>query len=177
MLFEEDEERIRDLKLILSRVAYTSSLFDDNGITVRFMNSSLEGNNMRDESDIEHLVNTVKFKGLTPLGTSLRAKILDPFVVEPARSGQLKKPIIIITITDGQPSGKPEGAVNETIRYASAAVTRNSRYGKGACSFQFAQVGNNLKAREFLGKLNNDSTIGDVIDCTSSRFPMEPWYG
>jgi hypothetical protein len=45
----------------------------------------------------------------------------------------------------------------------------NPRYGKGALSFQFAQVGNDLKAREFLGKLDEDPSIGDIIDCTSSK--------
>merc|ERR1711939_252523 len=37
MQFEENGERIDDLKLILSRVAYATSLFDEDGIQVRFM--------------------------------------------------------------------------------------------------------------------------------------------
>jgi len=102
------------------------------------------------------------------MGTSLRQKVIEPFVVQPARSGQLRKPVLIITITDGQPAGEPQGAVVEAIKYASAEVSRNPRYGKGAVSFQFAQVGNDLKAREFLGKLDDDPSIGDVIDCTSN---------
>ena len=47
MQFEEGGERINDLKLILSRSAETTSLFDDDGISVRFMNSTLQGNNIR----------------------------------------------------------------------------------------------------------------------------------
>lgn len=38
MRFEESGERINDLKLILSRAAYAASLFDTDGISVRFMN-------------------------------------------------------------------------------------------------------------------------------------------
>jgi hypothetical protein len=39
MAFEENGERIEDLKLILSKVAFAASLFDQDGIEVRFMNS------------------------------------------------------------------------------------------------------------------------------------------
>ena len=39
MAFEENGERIDDLKLILNRVAFATALFDDDGIQVRFMNS------------------------------------------------------------------------------------------------------------------------------------------
>lgn len=39
MAFEQGGERIDDLKLIMSRVAYATSLFDQDGISVRFMNS------------------------------------------------------------------------------------------------------------------------------------------
>lgn len=177
MQFEEGGERIKDLKLILSRVAYAASLFDDDGVNVRFMNSDQQGNNIKNEPDVERLVSMVQFKGLTPMGTSLRQKVIEPFVVQPARSGQLRKPVLIITITDGQPAGEPQGAVVEAIKYASAEVSRNPRYGKGAVSFQFAQVGNDLKAREFLGKLDDDPSIGDVIDCTSSRSFRDIKYG
>merc|ERR1712000_403022 len=51
---------------------------------------------------------------------------------------------------------------------ASDELARNPRYGKGALAFQFAQVGNDLKAREFLSKLDEEPTIGDIIDCTSN---------
>lgn len=38
MVFEERGERIDDLKLILSKVSEVATLFDDDGILVRFMN-------------------------------------------------------------------------------------------------------------------------------------------
>lgn len=169
MLFEENGERIKDLKLILSRVAFAASLFDDDGISVRFMNSNEQGENIRSEAEVDGLIQRIQFKGLTPMGTNLKNKVLEPLVLNPARAGQLRKPVLVITITDGQPAGEPQGAVEDAIRYASSELQRNPRYGKGAISFQFAQVGNDLKAREFLGKLDEDSTIGELIDCTSSK--------
>ena len=173
MQLEEGGERIKDLKLILSRVAYAASLFDNDGVQVRFMNSNAQGNNVRTEQEVEELVRSVSFSGLTPMGTSLRNKILDPLVVGPARAGRLNKPVLVITITDGQPAGEPSTAVNDAIRYASTELSRMDRYGQGAISFQFAQVGNDLQAREFLSRLDNDPMVGPLIDSTSSTSPSE----
>jgi hypothetical protein len=101
------------------------------------------------------------------MGTQLKNKILDPLVVQKARANQLRKPVLVITITDGQPAGEASGAVFDAIKFASNELSR-SPYGKGAISFQFAQVGNDLKAREFLGKLDNEPGIGELVDSTSN---------
>jgi hypothetical protein len=168
MQFEENGERIKDLKLILEKVSYAASLFDDDGVEVRFMNSDRQGNRIRTKQQVEELVASVGFKGLTPMGTSLKHKVLEPLVLEPVRRGQLQKPVLVITITDGQPAGEAPNAVFDAIREASHVVRSNPRYGPGAVSFQFAQVGNDLKAREFLGKLDIEPGIGDIVDCTSN---------
>ncbi|KFY78856.1 hypothetical protein V499_02101 [Pseudogymnoascus sp. VKM F-103] len=167
MQFEENGERISDLKLILSKVAFAASLFDSDGIEVRFMNSEIQGNNIRNEAEVEQLISRVQFKGLTPMGTQLRNKVLEPLVIQKVRSNQLRKPILVITITDGQPAGEASTAVFDAIRYTSGELAR-SPYGKGAVSYQFAQVGNDLKAREFLGKLDDEPGIGELIDSTSN---------
>lgn len=174
MAFEENGSRIDDLKLIISRVAYATSLFDEDGIQVRFMNSQLEGNGIKNEHMVNDLISRTKFSGLTPMGRELQNKVLGPLVLNAARSGQLRKPVLVITITDGQPTGESPADVSNIIKNASAELSRNPRYGKGALAFQFAQVGNDLKAREFLSSLDEDRTIGDIIDCTSSMsFPRE----
>jgi vWA found in TerF C terminus len=168
MAFEEGGERIADLKVILSRVAFAASLFDDDGVQVRFMNSPEQGNGIRNEQQVNDLVARVKFSGLTPMGRELEAKILLPLVREPARSGQLRKPVLIITITDGQPTNDSSNPVRKVISEAVEELSRDRRYGKGAVSFQFAQVGNDLQAREYLAKLDEDPVVGPMIDCTSS---------
>jgi hypothetical protein len=167
MQFEENGERIDDMKLIVQRTAFAASLFDTDGIEIRFMNSSQQGSNIRTAQEVEQLIQQVQFKGLTPMGTQLKNKILDPLVVQRARSNQLRKPVLVIVITDGQPAGEPDGAVFDAIKYASNELSR-SPYGKGAISFQFAQVGNDLKARAFLGKLDDEPGIGELIDSTSN---------
>merc|ERR1711939_864301 len=168
MQFEENGERIDDLKLILSRVAYATSLFDEDGIQVRFMNFPDQGNNIRSEQQVTEMISRTRFSGLTPMGRELDNKILRPLVLQNARNGTLRKPVLVITITDGQPTGESSGDVARIIKNASDELARNPRYGKGALAFQFAQVGNDLKAREFLSKLDEEPMIGDIIDCTSN---------
>ncbi|GFZ51966.1 hypothetical protein JCM24511_09736 [Saitozyma sp. JCM 24511] len=167
MAFEEGGERIDDLKLILSRVAYATSLFDQDGIQVRFMNNRLEGNNISTEQQALQLVQQVKFSGLTPLGTSLWQKILQPLVLGPARANALQKPVLIICITDGSPAGENKDEVINVILRTDQEL-RRSRYGPDTVSYQFAQVGNDLKATKFLEELDNHPQVGGMIDCTSS---------
>ncbi|KAJ8100934.1 hypothetical protein POJ06DRAFT_249905 [Lipomyces tetrasporus] len=167
MAFEENGERIDDLKLILSRVAYAAALFDADGIEVRFMNSNIMGNGVNSEAAASNLVSQVRFAGLTPLGSGLLSKVIDPLVLGPARSGAMKKPIMVITITDGQPAGEDSRTVFDVIKGAKRALA-SSRYGPGAVAFQFAQVGSDLKARQFLGALDTDREVGGMVDCTSN---------
>ncbi|ORX95213.1 hypothetical protein BCR34DRAFT_200238 [Clohesyomyces aquaticus] len=179
MQFEEEGSRIKDLRLILDRVSFAATLFDADGISVRFMNTDL--GHMRDqggrplqdgvanEQQIETIMRSVQFKGLTPMGTSLRQKVIDGIVMQKAQSGQLRKPILVITITDGQPAGEPQNAVFDTIRYAFDTIQqRYPQYGRGALAFEFAQVGNDEMAKKFLGKLDEDPQIGAMVDCTSN---------
>ena len=111
---EENGERIDDLKLIIGRVAFAASLFDTDGasastrlsdppgIQVRFMNSQVQGNGLRTEAEAVQLVSQVKFSGLTPFGSQIDQKVIFPLLLQPARSGQLQKPELIIAVTDGQ---------------------------------------------------------------------------
>ncbi|KAJ9123059.1 hypothetical protein QFC22_001248 [Naganishia vaughanmartiniae] len=167
MAFEEGGERIDDLKLIMSRVAYATSLFDQDGIQVRFMNSRVEGNGINSEAAALRLLEQVRFSGLTPLGTQLDAKIIQPLLLAPARSGQLKKPLLIVILTDGTPAGEPKEQVFNVIMRTNQELQR-TRYGADAVSYQFAQIGNDLKAQAFLGELDSHPVIGGLIDSTSN---------
>jgi hypothetical protein len=169
MQFEEGGERIKDLRLILERVASVATIFDDDGISLRFMNANYDQRmleNIRSEQQIDQLMRNVQFKGLTPMGTELRSKVIDGIVIPKIRQGQYRKPTLVIMITDGQPAGESPSAVFDTIKYANAEVSR--QYGQGGIAFQVAQVGNDIKAREFLAKLDEDPVVGRLVDCTSN---------
>lgn len=181
MQFEEEGSRIKDLRLIMERVSFASTLFDVDGIALRFMNTDLSGirdqngNQLQDhcctEAQIEQIMRGVQFKGLTPMGTSLRKKVIDEIVLAKAQQGALKKPVLVIAITDGQPAGEPQNAVFDTIKYAFDTLQqRFPQYGRGGIAFEFAQVGNDEMAKKFLSKLDEDPNIGPMVDCTSSKF-------
>ena len=51
----------------MSRVAYATSLFDQDGIQVRFMNNRVEGNNIATEQAALALLQQVKFSGESSL--------------------------------------------------------------------------------------------------------------
>jgi hypothetical protein len=98
MAFEENGSRIDDLKLVVSRVAQAASLFDEDGIDCFFMNSRTVGNNLKTEQQTMQLISQIKFSGLTPLGTALDQKILQPRVIGPASSNSLRKPVLIMCV-------------------------------------------------------------------------------
>ncbi|ODQ63531.1 hypothetical protein NADFUDRAFT_7499, partial [Nadsonia fulvescens var. elongata DSM 6958] len=167
MAFEENGERIDDLKLIVGRIAYAASLFDNDGIQVVFLNNQQGGNHITNDHQANELIANTKFHGLTPLGTNLMSKVIQPRITGPVQSGCLNKPVLVITITDGQPQGESDGTIFRTIKQAKDIVS-SSRYGPGALAFQFAQVGNDMKAREFLAQLDKDNNVGHLVDCTST---------
>ena len=183
MSFEENGERIKDLQLILQRVAFAATLFDDDGIEIRFMNDEEIPLNalshITTDQQIEQVMRNKKYKGLTPFGTKLREKVLDQVVLNKLQSGGPNaKPVLIIGITDGQPAGEAQGAsLQQSVHYAHDRLrnmrVNNTPVGDGAIAFQFAQVGNDTKATEFLAKLDNDPMVGNMVDCTSSMFKTE----
>jgi len=178
MQFEEEGSRIKDLRLILERVSFAATLFDADGISLRFMNTDLsgardqQGRPMQDgvctEAQIEQVMRGVQFKGLTPMGTALRQKVIDGIVLDRARRGQLRKPVLVIAITDGQPAGEPQNAIFDAISYAFDTLKGIPQYGRGAVAFEFAQVGNDEAARKFLSKIDEHPVIGTEVDCTSN---------
>jgi len=186
MKYDDNGERLKDLKLVCSRVVPAALLFDDDGISVRFMKCEPQDppldlkarmpniiykdmiDGVRSEELMDQIIAAIPFQGMTPLGRGLRANVLEDLVVKPARNGQLRKPVLIIAITDGQPLGEPRNTVHDAILYASSELSR-TRYGQGAVSFQFAQVGVDSDAARFLAELDADPHIGSLVDCTSGK--------
>ena len=81
----------------------------------------------------------VQVNGLTPLGSGLDKKVIQPFLAAGVHGRSLQKPILVIVITDGEPTGEPQGTVTNVIKQAKSMVA-NSQYGPGAIAFEFAQV-------------------------------------
>ena len=166
MAAEERGARIDDLKLIVGRVCDVTTLFDDDGIQIRFMNAPQAGNGIRNSGDAATFIQGIRFNGMTPLATQLELKVLHPLVYQPIQARQLQKPVLIITITDGEPLGEPREKIKHVIRNARQWITQVG-YPPSTVAFQFAQVGSDMKAQAFLAELDQDPVVGKMIDCTS----------
>lgn len=59
------------------------------GADARGFDDSIEGNGIRDSQGAMDLIGRVRFSGLTPLGTAMEQKIINPLVVRPAKAGRL----------------------------------------------------------------------------------------
>ena len=103
------------------------------------MNANLQGDNIRDSLAAANLVARCQFSGMTPRGTQMYARILKPMVEGPIAKRSMQKPVLIITITDGEPTSEPESKIVKVIKSIKAFAAK-SQYGPGAVAFEFAQV-------------------------------------
>ncbi|KAA6406382.1 MAG: hypothetical protein FRX48_09837 [Lasallia pustulata] len=95
------------------------------------------------------LISQVNFNGMTPLGTNLTQKIIQPFLMG-----------------DGEPTGEPQSTVGSSYQERQEHE-HELPYGPGAIAFEFAQVGKDQAAQAFLGQLDRDPEVGRMIDATS----------
>lgn len=159
-----------DLKLILSRIVDIASLFDDDGMNIRFFNDNNVFDNIRTEQEAYNALSQVRYNGGTPIGKSLMSKVFEPLVYAKARNNTFVKPVMIYVITDGVPDNKVE--LKENIRTCKQWLSQTA-YGKSAVNIMFAQVGNDQAAAQYLKQeLDNDPEIGSDVD-TTGNFEME----
>lgn len=101
MVTEENGSRVEALKHTLEIIADVYSLSRDEnpkGINIKFFNSTKRYTNVR-KKHVAGIVDKHRFQGLTRIGTELKRKILDSFV-----KPTMERPVLIITITDGDVS-------------------------------------------------------------------------
>lgn len=154
--------RYNIMREVFKTIGFFSVLMDKDGIVIRFFNSNAEGNGISNSKEVDELLTTVSPGGSTPLGAMLKSKIYDG-MIRPYMN-ELERPLLIITLTDGRPDSVSD--VFSAIRNIRDEC-RRSKYGQNAISFSFAQIGSDRSATEFLGKLDIEPGIGDIIDCTS----------
>jgi Mg-chelatase subunit ChlD len=102
-----EEDRTQSLQDTLGRVATLATTLSPDGISVRTLHGEdMDGqwDNLQTVEDIKKRMDKVAWGGLTPLGTILSRKVLKPMVLDKARHGSLKRPVIVVIITDGEES-------------------------------------------------------------------------
>jgi hypothetical protein len=143
---------------------------DPDGVLVRAFNDPKQGNGLSTVQLVDEWFNGVSPNGGTPSGSALRDNIITPIVKPMVLANELQRPILIITVTDGEPNSSPinEKLELENVLTETKQLFRNSKYGEFGISFSFVQVGVNEQATEFLGYLDEHPVVGNFVDCTSS---------
>lgn len=176
-MVETDEDggsRWNALKLVAKTLGFWSTLMDPDGIVVRMFNNNLEGkgDGVKTLNDFDALFNTISDPGrtryTTPMGECL-SSILEKDIFPLVDRGDLARPVIIVTITDGCPNNKSR--VYDAIKGAKLKVG-GTKYGEKAICFSFAQVGCDTSAQKWLGKLDTHPTVGKMVDAVSN-YDME----
>jgi Mg-chelatase subunit ChlD len=137
MMTDEGGSRILALKAILKRLAAIATLVDEDGMQMVTMNNALSVDNVTDPAQIDRIVDGIKWQGMTPIGTQLNNKVLKPMIGN-AKTGKMKKPVIIYVITDGAPTAEPRDTMVKAIRTTADAMRLAKR--ANAFAFQFIQV-------------------------------------
>ena len=91
----------------------------DGGISIRFLNYENDGhmNNICSVADVEQALYGVGPYGATELGTQLKKKILEPFLVNVLEKAKrkLERPLLVTIIMDGEPCGEDRDTLKNTI--------------------------------------------------------------
>lgn len=61
------------------------------------------------------------------MGTMLEKKLILPFVTGPAQNGALRKPVLVIVITDGEPVGTLPHPLQQKARLYFSGSNRSAR--------------------------------------------------
>ncbi|KAF8248704.1 hypothetical protein K440DRAFT_642123 [Wilcoxina mikolae CBS 423.85] len=152
MKTEEKGSRKKALEKTLKIVSWVYTLARPDGIVaIKYLNAK-QGESDVMPGHVKKIIKEHKFQGWTRIGTKMKNKVFDNFV-----KPDMKKPLLVITITDGDVFGEKKGVLVSVI----------DKYTKSrpAVAFQFARVGNDEGAAKLLQDLNDDHKIGYLIDC------------
>ena len=144
-------KRVESLKQTLTSVAKIAIALNEpeqnGGISLRFINHQNDGqmNNITSVSEIEKAISKVQFSGGTALGTQLRRKVLEPFLVDrlERQKRKLDKPLLITIITDGEPNDEDKDELKETILWCKKYMeeTKYGPFGEFMISSRHMRVG------------------------------------
>ncbi|KAM0452282.1 hypothetical protein ACHAO4_005492 [Trichoderma viride] len=159
----------KELVRRVTRVA-TSIVPAGYGMNLQFINHVRDVHNDKlNLRQVETIINSVKPRGHTEIGTNLKKKILKPLVYDVVKSNKrLERPILVFCITDGCPSDKDPKAFKKEILKCIEFLTKHG-YPPSTIRFQISQIGNSRRADEFLQELKDDKELDKVVYCTARK--------
>lgn len=124
----------------------------------------------RSPGDVSALLSRVQYSGLTPLAVSLRDKVLGPIVFSLAGSGQLAKPVLVITITDGEPTDNPKDLVAQVSQLPSLDTpSKRGSYCIAKVGQLAAKVSSRLSIPCLIGNIRRGTAQVDPALCVRWR--------
>ena len=130
-------QRMDALKKTVTHVATIATALKDTsqhvgGLSLRFINFGHDShmNNICTVADVERAVSQVYPTRDTQIGTQLKRKVLEPFIVDVVeRTGKkLERPLLITIITDGEPVGESRDTLKNMILWCKNYM-ENKGYG------------------------------------------------
>lgn len=95
---EEEGMRKETLRQTLEAITSIYDLANTTGLaSIRFLNSNTSYEDIK-QRDLSRMWEHIVFSGVTKIGSALSKKVLDHFVWSVSK---LKKPLLVMTITDG----------------------------------------------------------------------------
>jgi len=152
----------------LMGVVDVASNYDDDGVDVHFMNSSVVGKGLRSVDEVARLFRRVEPRGSTPTAAAL-ARILTPYMDLLERekaAGRKVKPLNLIVLTDGSPD--PRGGDPTPVIVDIGKRLDAGKFPPFQLGIQFLQVGDDDQAAAFLATLDDDLKskhgVRDMVD-------------
>lgn len=163
MVDEEGGDRTKTLKGVLGIIndIYRHAAEPEIGIrAIRFINNQDDKDNFLGNPD--ELVEGHYFGGTTKIGTELHKRIVKPLVLGET---PMKKPLLIMVITDGAIEGEKKGLLEKVIISCVNKLNKNRDHGADSVAFQFSCIGNDEGARKVLEELDDHQVVGTYVDC------------
>ncbi|KAH8665295.1 hypothetical protein BGZ60DRAFT_453820 [Tricladium varicosporioides] len=166
-------QRIATLIRTLQSVADWATRLEPTGISLRFLNYQNDCNGkfdrLTDLTKIKDMCHLVKPGGGTELGAVIQRKIINRRILEAAQVGTegLKKPLIVAIITDGEPTDDDRNCFRNTI-ISCKENKQLALLGEGSTIFILFQVGNSLKAKEYIEEIAEHEDVRDMLYCSST---------
>ncbi|KAF2807333.1 uncharacterized protein BDZ99DRAFT_421356 [Mytilinidion resinicola] len=164
------EKRWENQKSLALRIARTMTriLPDREGVALRFINQTTNESPSLDLEGIGRALDLADPKGNTPIGTTLRERILKPLVFNPLAVGKLKRPLLVSVLTDGGPTPEAPGTLASVIVECGNDLERKG-YPRDCVKFLIGQVGSSKEAVEFLDTLRDNPAIASVSHIFAGR--------
>ncbi|KAF3219292.1 hypothetical protein TWF106_007133 [Orbilia oligospora] len=181
---EKDPENVLDVRELTKLTFYKTVLYlDGEGIELRFINAPTNDSYSKPSlSTIDKIISELVMWGWTPIGTSLKGKILMPLVYEQVWTEKFERPMLVTIITDGFPEGpkgprgRKTGEKPDTFKKAileCGEILKDHGYESNDVLFQISQIGTEEEAAKFIDGLRRDKDLDDVLYCSTDQLDVK----